>query len=70
MRDTGSYSPERMLTLQLASRSESTRTSHSLPCQIAFVGMRRVYHSPQRGTACAAPGGRRPDFCATAPECA
>src|SRR5438309_720268 len=37
MRLTGSNSPERMLTLQLLSRSESTRTSHSLPSHIALA---------------------------------
>src|SRR3989442_5304825 len=37
MRLTGSYSPDRMLTLQLLSRSESTRTSHSFPSQVALA---------------------------------
>src|SRR5437016_2942504 len=37
MRLTGSNSPERMLTLQLLSRSESTRTSHSFPSQVALA---------------------------------
>src|SRR5947209_7004692 len=37
MRLTGSNSPERMLTDQFDSRSESTRTSHSFPSQVAFA---------------------------------
>src|SRR5436305_13941975 len=36
MRLTGSNSPERMLTDQFDSRSESTRTLHSFPSQVAF----------------------------------
>src|SRR4051812_26711835 len=41
MRLTGSNSPDRMLTDQFDSRSESTRTLHSLPSQVA-VAMARV----------------------------
>src|SRR2546423_10246650 len=37
MRLTGSNSPERMLTDQFDSRSESTRTSHSFPSHVALA---------------------------------